>query len=60
MDTLGSLTTLVTFAGGVNWTVGFLTTVAIFAIVAREHTRLGVRVGLDDHHDSHVACPFRL
>ena len=28
------IVTLVTFGGGVNWTVGFLTTVAIFAILA--------------------------
>lgn len=31
---LADLAPLVTFSGGVNWTVGFLTTVAIFAIVA--------------------------
>ncbi len=31
---VGELPQLVTFSGGVNWTVGFLTTAAIFAIVA--------------------------
>ena len=30
----GELPLLVTFSGGLNWTVGFLTTAAIFAIVA--------------------------
>ena len=30
----GALPPLITFGGGVNWTVGFLTTAAIFAIVA--------------------------
>ena len=35
MDLVGlDLLVLVTFGGGVNWTVGFLTTVAIFGIVA--------------------------
>ena len=33
-DLPGALPPLITFSGGVNWTVGFLTTVAIFAIVA--------------------------
>ena len=31
---LADLTPLITFTGGANWTVGFLTTVSIFAIVA--------------------------
>ena len=35
MDLFGiDLIVLVTFGGAVNWTVGFLTTVAIFGIVA--------------------------
>jgi len=34
MDLLVELPPLITFVGGVNWTVGFLTTVGIFAIVA--------------------------
>ena len=33
-DLPGMLPPLITFSGGVNWTVGFLTTAAIFALVA--------------------------
>jgi branched-chain amino acid transport system permease protein len=34
IEALGRPVFLITFAGGINWTVGFLTTVAIFAILA--------------------------